>query len=363
MTTVDVMRDDPPEQGAPTPRPRLAPSSPGMSAGWLLRATALAAVAAAAMGVVVAPGIRGNAGEKTVDWIDRSSSTLSYFLLLALLAVVGWGAFELVREREGAAGPRLALVGSSAGVVALVLVGIVLRDRSFPRAEMASVITVAATGVGVLAGAYVAARGPHTRAISAVLVALGFAALSRVAAWELARTASERADLHAYALGRALATAGVVFEAMADLAAVMWLSTRGKLTGQLGATAALVAAFVVMWGVSQGVHSGAAPWQAVLHTALADAPGVPPPYRVQALAIALVPASLLLALVAAGQPRQVSAVVAVMGLALVSRGAFDAPLRALCAVAAAQWVALSSRDERAMWRTLIDDRNRRLADE
>jgi hypothetical protein len=55
--------------------------------------------------------------------------------------------------------------------------------------------------------------------------------------------------------------------------------------------------------------------------------------------------------------------VATVSLALVSRGAFDAPLRALCAVAAAQWAALSSGDERAMWRALIDDRKRRLADE
>jgi hypothetical protein len=52
-----------------------------------------------------------------------------------------------------------------------------------------------------------------------------------------------------------------------------------------------------------------------------------------------------------------------MALALVSRGAFDAPLRALCAVVAAQWAALACVDERAMWRTLIDDRRKRLIEE
>jgi hypothetical protein len=52
-----------------------------------------------------------------------------------------------------------------------------------------------------------------------------------------------------------------------------------------------------------------------------------------------------------------------MSLALVSRGAFDAPLRALCAVVAAQWAALASADERAMWRVLLGDRKRKVDEE
>jgi hypothetical protein len=76
----------------------------------------------------------------------------------------------------------------------------------------------------------------------------------------------------------------------------------------------------------------------------------------------LVPASLLLALVAAAQPNQVVALVATVALALVSRGSFDAPLRALCAAVASQWATLACSDERAMWRTLLDDRKRKLQD-
>jgi hypothetical protein len=147
------------------------------------------------------------------------------------------------------------------------------------------------------------------------------------------------------------------------MVAVTWLTARSRSAGQLGATGALIAAFVATWGVARGVHSGASPWQAILHTALADAPGVPPPYGLDAVATFLVPASLLLALVSAAQPKQVGGIVATVALALVSRGAFDAPLRALCAVAAAQWAALACVDERAMWRTLIDGRARRLAGE
>jgi hypothetical protein len=143
----------------------------------------------------------------------------------------------------------------------------------------------------------------------------------------------------------------------------MWLWARSKLAGQMGATLALVGALVVVWGVDRGLHSDAQPWQSIMHTALADSAGIPPPFRIASFAIFLVPASLLLAMVTAAQPGQVAALVATLSLALVSRGAYDAPLRALCAVAAAQWAALSSGDERAMWRALIDDRKRRLADD
>jgi hypothetical protein len=361
-----VSGDDAPpdDERAPYRRPGVVPpSSPGLSAGWLLRVAAFAAVASGIMGVVVAPGVRGNAGERVVDLVDRGSATLSYFLLLALVALVGWGAFELVREREGEALPRLALVGSSAAVVALVLVGVALHDRNLQHTETAALITAAGAGVCVIAGAYVAARAPHTRAAAAVLIVLAFAALSRLGGWELAKSASERADVRLYSFSRGLATAGVLLEGAAQLVAVMWLWARSKLAGQVGATLALVGALLLTLGVAKGVHSTAAPWQAMLHTALADAPGIPPPFWLGTFATFLVPASLLLALVTAGQPGQVAAVVATVSLALVSRGAFDAPLRALCAVAAAQWAALSSGDERAMWRALIDDRKRRLADE
>jgi hypothetical protein len=111
------------------------------------------------------------------------------------------------------------------------------------------------------------------------------------------------------------------------------------------------------------MHSGASVWAAIAHSALADAPGVPPPFRFDAFATFLVAASLFLALVAAAQPNQVVAVVAAMTFALVSRGAFDVPLRALCAVTSAQWLALACVDGRSMWRTLLTDRARRIAEE
>jgi hypothetical protein len=333
--------------------------SPLLSSGWLLRASAYASVAAGTVGVIVAPGVRGNAGEGVVVWADRLSAVLAYFLLSLLVALIARGSFELVRSHTIPAGVRVMLVGGGSVAVALALhAG--LRDRLVP---WLPVVIAAATAVAALGGAYGSARAPHTRAAAGVLLALAFAAICRLGAWELATRAGESADLRLFGVGRALATAGVLFEASGQLLAVTWLGTRSRLMGQLGACVALVGALVLTSGVARGVHSGAAFWQAVVHTALADAPGVPDPYWFDALATFLVPASLFLALVAAAQPKQVVVIVATMALALVSRGAFDAPLRALCAVVAAQWAALACVDERAMWRTLIDDRRKRLIEE
>jgi hypothetical protein len=166
-----------------------------------------------------------------------------------------------------------------------------------------------------------------------------------------------------FGVARQLASTGVMLEAAGQLIAFLWLGTRSRSFGQLGSFLALVGAVLLTHGVAVGVHSGAAPWQAVMHTALGDPPGVPPAAWLAALATFLVLASMLLALAVAIQPGQVAVVVAAMALALVSRGAFDAPLRALCAVVAAQWATLACVDEKAMWTTLIADRKRRLAED
>jgi hypothetical protein len=78
-----------------------------------------------------------------------------------------------------------------------------------------------------------------------------------------------------------------------------------------------------------------------------------------ALAVFLVVCSILLALVAAVQPRSVAAVVCALSLGLLARGSFDVPLRALCAVAGSLWLMVATLDDRAMWRSLLAERERR----
>jgi hypothetical protein len=360
MSTAEATSEDASQvdERAAASRSPVPPVSPLLSAGWLLRAAAFAAVAAGAMGLIVAPGIRGNASEWVVAHAEGLAATLSYFLVGLLVALLLWGAIELLRSQGVGVFARIALIGGAAVVIAFASPG--LRDHLPP---LYAVPVAAAAAVATIAGAYVSARAPHTRALAGVLFALAFASIARLGAWELATTAGDRASMQLFTWSRWLATAGVLLEASAQLVAVTWLGTRSKSAGQLGSTAALIGAVVVTLGVARGVHSGAVLWQVVVHRALADAPGVPPPFGLNAVATFLVPASLLLALVSASQPRQVVAVVAIVSLALVSRGAFDAPLRALCAVAASQWAALACADERSMWRTLMDDRKRRQAED
>ncbi len=362
MTSAEAMRAEaPPPPGEPKTAPqraRVPPSSAALSAGWLLRTTAFASVLAGIMGVIVAPGVRGNASELTVRRTEVVSATLAYFVMGALIALVIRGAAELVRARELPMSARTALIAT--GIAAVLLSCFGLHDR-IPTPF--AVLLAASAAVASLAAAYSSARTPHPRAAAGVLFVFAFAAIVRLGAWELAMRAGDTASVQLFGFSRSLATVGVLLEAAGQLLAATWLGSRSRTAGQLGALAAVVGAALVTWGVAKGGHSSAPPWQAVLHTALGDAPGVPPPYGLDALATFLVPASLLLALVAAAQPRQVVAIVATIALALVSRGAFDAPLRALGAVVAAQWTALACIDERAMWRTLIDDRSRRLSED
>jgi hypothetical protein len=247
------------------------------------------------------------------------------------------------------------------GVLVVAASSSALRDRVPP--FYAGVITVGAV-VATIAAAYASAGSPHTRISAALLFVLAFAAISRLGAWALAIHAGDVASVRLFAASRGLATAGVLFEAAGQLLAVVWLGTRsrGGGPGQLASTVALAGAVTLTWGVARGVHSDASLWQSVLHTALADAPGVPPPFGMDALATFLVPASLLLALAVAVQPRHSAGVLAALALALVSRGSFDAPLRALCAVVASFWAVLARTDEKAMWRALIHERDVRLED-
>ncbi len=358
MTTADALRDEA-EAPRPPAAPAPAPISPVLPAGWLLRSTAITASAAATLAFILAPGVRGNASEAVVVWMNRISVVFAFFLLLLLVSLAVWGAIELLRTRGVPSGSRAVMLVSGAVVVALSSPG--LRDRVPPL--YAGLIAIAAA-VATLAGAYGSAGAPHTRAVAAVLAVLGFAALARLGAWGLALYAGDIASVRYFSMSRGLATAGVLFESAGQLLAVMWLSTRGRggALGQLGAFVALVGALIVTWGVARGVHSDAATWQAVVHTALADAAGLPPPYGLDALATFLLPASLLLALVTACHPRQVVGVLVTMALALVSRGAFDAPLRALCAVVAAYWAVLARADAEGMWSALLQEREARLAE-
>ena len=96
--------------------------------------------------------------------------------------------------------------------------------------------------------------------------------------------------------------------------------------------------------------------EAVLRGSLSQASGLPTPYALSSIAAFLVPATILLALVAVVQRAQPLAVLAAIALALLSQGAFDVPLHALAITAAAQWAMLATIDERSMWTARVQQR-------
>jgi hypothetical protein len=337
-------RRDDQERGA-------VPTSPALSWGWLLRATSLVAIAAAAMGTLVTPGIRGNASDAVVVAVEQCSSTLGYALLLLLVGLTCLATIALVRAREIGVASRTGLMLGAGTVSAAALSNL---DGRVP-IEI-PFVAAAATIIAVLAGAYCAARAAQTRAVGGLLVALGFAAVCRLGAWLLATRAGDAASVQMFAYGRDLATAAVLFEASGQLLAATWLGSRGTWGAQISVTGALAGAWLVTWCAAKGIEAGAPQWQSVLHAALESAAGSPRPYGLDRIEILLIPASLLLALVGALQRKTLVAVLTALALMLVSRGCFDAPLRALCAVAAAQWAALASIDDRAMWRALLAER-------
>ena len=341
-----------PADSEPAPSPSPSPASPAptspapvVQSPWLLRGSGLFAAIAAAMGRIIAPGLRGNATEAVVVACDRVSAIVSYALGLLLMYLGATGIYEVARRARLSIFARIASICGVGVVVALVIPSFVKR---LPTG--AGVALAVTASVVVLCGAAQGLRAAHTRAVAIVLGAFGAAAIVRVGAWELAVVAGEHASARLYDWARIVATAAVVLEALGQLAAAAWLGTRTRVLGQIMSSLAVGLAFVVTWGAAQGVHAGAAEWQSVLHTSLGEAAGTPPPYGLGAIATFLVPSAILFALVASLQMRQIPAVTGALALALVGRGAFDAPLRALAGTVAAVWLMLVMSEDEEIWR-------------
>jgi hypothetical protein len=341
-------RDSRPTSSAkPFPEPSASsPASVGWATGALLLTGALA-VAAKVAGVVLVPGVRGVAPQRTVELFELASSTLAYTLAALVVALVCGGAFELARTPRIGTGPRGTAVAVSGLVVALASPAVVQR---LPTVGLLALALI--TSVVVLIGGAVALRAPHTRALGAVLGILAICALLRAFAWECAAIAGERASLALYQIGRTLSTAAVALHAIAVLLAAAWLGTRSRFRGRLLANLAIVLACIVTYVAARSTEGPPSTFEAVLRGGLLDVAAVPAPYALSPIAAFLLPVSVLLAITALAQRVQHAAVAGPLALVLVSHGAFDVPLQALTAIAAAQWAMLAMADPRTMWTSL-----------
>lgn len=345
--TVDVnvpapASQPPSAEGAPEAAEGVGASGgPEVRATWFLRVGALCAVVAAVLGRVVAPGVRGNASERVVVFWDRASAVGAYAMACLLVASLLYGVYDLSRRVRIALLPRIVSVCGVGIVVATVIFAF---QRRLP--ILLAVLMAVASSFVVLSGAVTSLRAAHTRAVAVVLGLLGSAGLVRMLAWELAVVAGEQASARIYGWGRGVATLGVILEGSAQLIAAAWLGTRTRVLGQVLSSLTVAFAFVMTWAAAQGIRSGAPFWQTMLHTALGDAAGIPPPFGLSAIAIFLVASSILFALVALLQRGPIPIVMCALSLALIGRGAFDAPLRALASATAAVWLMLAVVDTR-----------------
>ncbi|AKU97981.1 hypothetical protein AKJ09_04645 [Labilithrix luteola] len=335
-----------PARSAPT-----NPASPNATVAWasgaLLLTGALAVVAKIA-GVVVLPGMRGVAVQSSVDTMDVVSSALGYTLAGMLVALVCGGSFELARATKIGTFARGLIVAMSGLVVALASPAVVQRLHTVATLSLASVTSLVAFTAGV-----VALRNPRTRALGTIFLLFSLSGMLRPLAWGLVGLAGERASLTMYQVGRGCGTGAVVTHMLGTLIAAAWLATRSRFRGRMLANAAVILAFAMTYLAARETEAPETELLAILRTSLVQTASASLSYGMSAIAAFLLPASLLLAIVALLQTKQPVALTVAFALALISQGAFDVPMQALAITAAAQWTLLAMVDDRAMWTAII----------
>ncbi len=320
-------------------------------AGGALVLTAVVGALAKVFGVLIVPGMRGIASQRSMEITEGLSATFSYTFAALLIALVCAGSFELARVRKIGVGSRSGVVAISGLVVALASPAVMHRIHTMAALALALVASVLA----MIASASTV-RVAHTRAVGALLALVALSGLLRPIAWELTALAGERASLGLYHAGRGVATLTIAIQAFATLLAAAWLGTRSRWRGRMLANAAIVVAFAITYLAARESGDTPSTVEAVLHGSLSQSSGLPVPYALTSIAAFLVPATILLALVALVQRAQPLAVLAAIGLALLSHGAFDVPLQALAIAAASQWAMLAMVDDRSLWTAMVQQR-------
>ena len=315
--------------------------------------TGVTAVLAKLFGVLIAPGFRGIASQKTMDLVDTVSATLAYALTALLIALVCAASFELARSSRVPFVIRAAIVAFSGLVVALASPAVIGRLHS-----AAALMLAVVTSLIALAAGLTAVRSPHTRALGAVVTLLALAGAVRPFSWQLYSMSADHTDLRLFDVATASACSGVILQALATLLAAIWLATRSPYAGRLGANIAVILSFALTWLGLRETSSADSPIIAILRTSFDQLVQPNLPFGISAVAAFLVPASIFLGLLSVIQRAHAPAIAAGLTLMLISGGAFDVPLQALAAVAGAQWALLAMGDDRGVWARLMAERQR-----
>lgn len=325
----------------------------------LLLPLALFAVAANALGGLLAPGWVGVGGEAEVQrfrkWANvttLSAATLGMLgVMVLVLAVVG--------------NPRTSI---STRLVSTLGAGLVFTFASIAigRAlEPPQLIVLFVGAFAVLVAGTVEGVGPPvTRAFGVQLGLLAITALLRVAAWGLAWSASQKGNPNSVLWAQVSASGALLGELLAQAFLVVYLVHRPGARGTIASAAAIgVAVLISIWALGATLDAAGTLRDALQRALSLRVQGIGPlpswvpaeaaageiallerPVRVALLPLVFVEVlSLTLPIAAlASASRATLPLLAAMALAILSRGQVDAPLRALeLSVAALAALALS----------------------
>lgn len=315
--------------------------SPGSRAtiGWagsVLFITAVVAIFAKVIGVLIAPGMRGVAGESAVNFLETSSGAGAYTLTALLVALVSGASFELARTKSVNVVARGGVVAISGLIIALASPAVVERLGPHPSIALAIVTSAVA-----LVGGALVSRVAETRAVGAVLALFSITALVRVLAWEASAAAFERGSQTVFDVARIFSTVAVTIQGVTALIVAAWIGTRGKWRGRILANLAIVLAFAITWYAARSSDTPSTLATILKSSLSAATAGSPPPFWLASVAAFLIPACILLAGAVLLQKGQSTAILVTMALALLSGGSFDVPLHALLATASVQWAILA----------------------
>jgi hypothetical protein len=305
------------------------------------------------LGRGLSPALRGarEGLDQIIALSDKAGSFATYLFALTGLVVMIFQTLLTFRETKLTTVYRV-----MATVLGACVASVVARAFHDPLPERESFMGALASGLMAIMACREAIAVPRTRALGALLFFAGLAALTHLAASELAFNAVEPNWVK---LSRVVATGSVVLDSLAILIAFGWLATRPEKSTVWAARVAIFVACTLAWGMARGGPGMTGPlWQVVLHRALYPVITHPPAYVWAPLRYALEASAALLALVAVSAPRQMPAVSAAFALALLARPTTDVPLSALALALAALSAPLAAHDDRGMWAVLMANSER-----
>jgi hypothetical protein len=335
VTSPELPSPSPPDDAgrACKPAPAFTQNLPGGSATWL----AALGLGATLVARGLAPALPGSRSGIAV-WIalsDQLGAFLSQLLAFYGLLLGTWLVLATARARHLPGWYRTA----STPVAAAVIVFTALATGNPLRPWWTVWLGVGTALLAVAAAARALGRS-ETRAAGFVLGAMALGALLDIAGRLVALRASEQALSALFNLGRAIATASFTCKVTSLLLVALWLTARRWRTTALVLVIVLGGLVAVSLGVSHASEADASWWTVLASRALAGlmrhpAPLVAPAFR-SMVELSLVIGAVAV-LLARRPPRPLLAIVA---LALASRGSTDIPLCAMLLTVAALMAAL-----------------------